>query len=41
MKLYSFKGKAKVDLCVMSTVRSYHNSGVRYGFIFSEEIVCI
>lgn len=32
MKLYSFKGKAKVALCVRSMVRSDHNSGMRYVF---------
>lgn len=32
MKLYSFKGKAKVALCVMSMVQSDHNSGMRFVF---------
>lgn len=41
MKLYSFKGKAKVALCVTSMVQSYHHSSVRYVVLFQEEIVCI
>lgn len=41
MKLYSFKGKAKVALCVLNMVRSYHNSSMRYVFLFLEEIVGI
>lgn len=37
MKLYSFKGEAKVVLCVMSTVRAYHNPGRRYAFSILRE----
>ena len=32
MKLYSFKGKAKAVLCVVSAVRAYHSPGRRYAF---------
>lgn len=41
MKLYSFKGKAKVALCVMNMLQAYHNSSMRYVFLFLEEIVCL
>lgn len=41
MKPYSFKGKAKVALCVMNRVQSHHNSSMRYIFLFLEEIVGI